>query len=165
MDERREIPERLRADLKALLPRGRVPARVDAAVHAAAEAALRNRPRRYVAVWAAVAAVLVIVLGGLGLMLLSPKHGQPLAQAPARVVGDVNGDGKVDILDALALSRQLQGRQSVPAPWDTRHELTKADVSRIAQLAVQLEPERDGRAAARQMPPVLTMTDLGEVRP
>lgn len=75
------------------------------------------------------------------------------ASAPAsRAEADLNGDGKVDILDALALARAIRAGTAIPAlddrlalvDLDSNGRLDQRDVDAIAMLAVSLTPTPSG---------------------
>ncbi len=73
----------------------------------------------------------------------------PLASTdPARnnktqhaLTGDVNGDGRIDILDAYLLQRRLETAGRLEAAWDLTRDgqVDGADVSAIAAESVKLE--------------------------
>ena len=58
---------------------------------------------------------------------------------------DIDGSGRVDILDAFALARHLEHVQSVETNWDVNQDgrLDRADVNAVAMAAVRL-PGRQG---------------------
>jgi hypothetical protein len=160
-----ETPARLAGGLRALY-RTNVPAGtgLDEAVFALARerAALGGRARRRLGLlrWGMVAAAGLAVGVFLSVRLIHPSgpHGGSLA-------GDVNGDGRVDILDALVLARAVQGApdgvgQTSPrlrsglgnaalrGEWDLNHDgkIDGADVDLVAMQAVRLTPAAGGRA-------------------
>ncbi len=53
---------------------------------------------------------------------------------------DVNRDNTVDILDAFALARQIEGAQVVPASYDFNNDgaIDRADVDWVARVSVKL---------------------------
>jgi len=53
---------------------------------------------------------------------------------------DVNRDNTVDILDAFALARQIEGAQVVPAAYDFNNDgaIDRADVDWVARVSVKL---------------------------
>jgi len=114
-----------------------VPPSVDAAVQAAAREHLRQAaPDRIVWVsfarWAGLAASLALLL-----WLASPAFKRGTA---AFAADDVNRDGRVDILDAFALARELE-RGAKPSPAaDLNHDgvVDRRDVDAIANKAVKL---------------------------
>jgi len=60
-------------------------------------------------------------------------------QQPASVARDLDGNGRVDILDAFAIAREIQSGRNQPE-FDINGDgrLTQADVNEIAQRAVTL---------------------------
>ncbi len=173
-----EIPERLRADLRALEePVPEVPVSLDAAILAEAaerlggdrasetsdadstesiisfdEAAARvaeeraaresrsadSRPAgaapgsgpRY-GMWAAILIVAVVVWIG-RLTWFGPE-------ASAK---DIDGNGRVDILDAFVLAKRLEGGEAPPETWDFTGEgqINVDDANAIAREVVALDP-------------------------
>src|SRR5437763_3240708 len=94
-----------------------VPPEVDRAILNRARAHLAGRGRlrlllRTAGAAAAVAAVVAMVV----LLHFGQRPGAPLAA----VAGDVNGDGVVDIRDAMLLARRLESGQ--PAAQDFNHD-------------------------------------------
>src|SRR3954452_17632088 len=148
----------LSRDLAALYHKPvHVSAAIDAAVLNEGRAQLaRNVRRRRVMRWsigfggiaAAAAAVLLGVFvnradrGGGAARQLASVQGAP----PTAVAGDVNGDGRVDVLDALVLSHRLQSNESTSLAQDVNHDGTvdTRDVDAIALAAVRL-PQEDLR--------------------
>lgn len=63
-----------------------------------------------------------------------------LPQAPALVAGDVNGDGRVDILDAYVLQRQIEALATADPRWDLNGDgkIDTSDVKTVASSAVRL---------------------------
>lgn len=65
------------------------------------------------------------------------------ARGPGRVgpMGDVDGSGTVDIVDALVLTRAIDGGLALQANWDLTGDgrVDLADVDRIATESVRLE--------------------------
>jgi hypothetical protein len=96
-----------------------------------------RRLRLWISAAATVAAVVLIAI----VLIARPDH---RASATATAVEDVNGDGVVDIRDALLLQQQID-RGNVKA-HDVNHDgLTDhADVDAIAQRAVRLPPMERG---------------------
>lgn len=137
-----EPNESLRADLAALYRADvRVPPSTDRAIldRAAQEMELARR-RRWRLGWTlsvAAAAVLAVVV----LVPVWRSDAPQTVVSRANVPGDVNGDGTLDILDALAL-RQTLGQPDRPPPvsHDLNHDGTtdERDVEAIALAAVRL---------------------------
>ena len=97
-----------------------------------------RRPRGVMAVlrWAgpAVAAAVVALWVGVPVM----HRG---AEAPAaRLQGDVNADGRLDIVDALLLARALEEGGALHSGWDFDGDrrVDRADVDALARQAVAL---------------------------
>ena len=98
----------------------------------------RRVHRRVMAQWAAVAASLALVAGLAHVFYRGRPHSPP----PARYArGDLNHDGRVDILDAFELARQIKQGQAPPKAADLNGDgrIDAADVETIARQAVSLE--------------------------
>jgi hypothetical protein len=150
MDEQRNSPTTpgpdqlpdLARDLARLAdPQIEVPQSVDDAVMTAARTALARRRRgghpafRWVA-WTAAAAGLALAVWVGGVLTQAPVA-RKMASVPAPAVdGDLDRSGRVTILDAFALARQLDSGRSPSAGGDGR--IDRADVDAIAMLAVRL---------------------------
>ena len=140
--EKPQAPEKLVAALEEL-PARRVfvPPAIDAAVLLAAHRHLA-KPRRpgfgalrawlNWPVWAT--ACLVVV----GLVCFFRK---PTEVTPAIALIDINHDGRVDIIDAFQLARELQSGQKAAAGLDLNDDgvVDQRDVEIIAAQAVKLE--------------------------
>jgi len=102
--------------------------------------ARRLRGFRRTATWlvplAAAAALVVAVVP----LRLSPPEAPVAAAGPA----DVNGDGVVDIIDALVLAQAVEGRRETLPIWDLNHDqqIDNRDVEQIAMAAVRLQEEQ-----------------------
>lgn len=81
--------------------------------------------------WAAAAAV--IVAAGLTLFLFKP--GAP----PSWAAEDIDRNGRIDVLDAFALARLLQTRQTGPFDFNHDGRVDRLDVDVVATRAVRLE--------------------------
>jgi hypothetical protein len=124
MDDELEISDGLRDALRDVTRRGRleVPDAVDRRIRAAA-----RRPRgRLLRLRRAVAAAAAALLLAVGLWAL---NGPFRGDAP---VGDLNGDGAVDIVDAYVLDRRL-GSGSSPARGDVTGD-GRVDLDDLARL-------------------------------
>ncbi len=142
MSDEREIQprdDRLAAALRALgRPRMTVPQSADDAILAAARARLgRKRVSGTATAWAAAAAVVLAV--GLAVLLSIARQQAAAPPATPAVAMDVNGDGRVDILDALALERKIESRERLSLKWDINGDgrVDQKDVRAIAMYAVQ----------------------------
>jgi len=143
----------LRDDLAALFATDvPVPPALDAAVLASARGHLMPRRRtRVVLRWAVAAAGAAAAAALLFVLALGPiRHApEPVAMLPAPEVAkalapekaDINHDGRVDVLDALALARELESKGPSKAEWDITGDgvVDRRDVDSIAQAVVRLE--------------------------
>ncbi len=122
-DASSEAPPALVAALKALpQPRPFIPPTVDEAVLAAARWRARKggNPRfSWFRAWRWLAAASAVIL----LIAIIPQIASRLRSGsrpePRFAREDVNHDGRVDILDALALAKQLKAAEASPAPSGT----------------------------------------------
>lgn len=108
----------------------------------ASQIARRRRPRwlrpLYIAAPLAAAASIAFFVTLQRSPALAPAVAPPTTVAGA----DVNGDGKIDIVDALALARIIKLQQQALDPaWDQNRDgrVDQADIDRIAQSAVSLQ--------------------------
>jgi hypothetical protein len=128
-------PRRLVSDLQALFPSPIVPAGVDEAILARARRALAARRKRLFllrALPAAAAAVLVVLWLALG---RRTRDGEALASE------DVDGSGRVDIVDAYMLALRIEdGRGDTSGRWDLNGDgaLARLDVDLVASAAVRI---------------------------
>ena len=141
-----EAPKKLAEDLRSLY-RGRVgaPPEVDRAIIDMCHRRLTRRRRPVLVLrWAAAGAAAAALLVGISIML---RERRPLASraAPAlhrvATLEDVDRNGRVDILDAFALARHLEGAGTPRNEWDFNGDgdVNKADVDLVAMAAVSLE--------------------------
>jgi hypothetical protein len=138
------LPAPLVDDLARLYtPPGAVSREVDEVI---GEAAWRHcdglRSRRRIRWWGriGVAAAAVFLLFWFGDVWRGPKV-TPVVLPPLAGMADFNHDGRVNILDAFALARQLERGGAVDMSWDYNHDgvVNQADVDAIAMSAVRLE--------------------------
>jgi hypothetical protein len=141
--------ERLEQEMKALFqPPGGVPHGEGARVLMLAEQQRLRKLRRRVLVRMAGLAAAGILCGiGLSFLLGRLKtHEQPVA--PARgVTMDINGDGRVDILDALALAQYVKAGAPYKAEWDLNGNgiLDRGDAVVLASAVVKIGEQPDVR--------------------
>ena len=155
-------PKALVDDLNALFGASvPVPREVDETVAAMAREQLsrRARPRRLLPWAAALAAAAAVLLLAWTASLFEREAPAPAAKtarkaesaAPgtsatagppsrARIESDINGDGRVDILDSFALARQLEAAQALKGEWDFNRDgvVDRRDAEALAQAAVKL---------------------------
>ena len=156
MDDPANIPSSLRDDLKALSARPEIPPTLDAAILARAHQTLAHRaPRSPWYAWtaAALAASIALILTLLSLWY-GPFTGRGVGGAKSTLVDDINGDGRVDILDALLLAQTIE-RTGHPlrAPWNPALFLQRQDADRIARQIVTLTPSASSGAMPGAMLP------------
>jgi hypothetical protein len=145
-DAQERVPERLRRDLRDLFAApGAVPPQIDRAIMGQARRQLA-KPRRVVLRlrWAGgIAAAAVIVIG---VVLLNPKSpiSNPHSPRPGLAEGraDIDHNGRVDILDAFRLARQIASGGAMDSRWDLNADgrVDQGDVDQVAAAAVRLEP-------------------------
>ena len=136
-----EFPTRLSAVLNRLHgTRLSVPTAIDAAILRDARAGFSRRRRFGLAVrWAgataaAAAAVLVIALS-------VRRNPLPTNVATSALAGDLDGNGRVDILDAFVLARSVDaGSTEGPKAGDVNRDgaIDRRDVDAVAAMAVRL---------------------------
>lgn len=121
----------------------KIPQEVDQAVlREAVKALVRTKPARFTygkpIAWLAAAASLTLVIWISGLFRSSTTT--PLQATVASTPGDLDRNGRVDILDAFQLARQLDG-DIAPTAGDINADgvIDRADVEAIAMKAVTLE--------------------------
>ncbi len=139
-----QLPDLARDLARLADARLEVPRSVDDAVMRAARTALTRRRRgghpafRWVA-WTAAAAGIVGAVWVGGILTQGPAAPEvPSMMAPA-VAGDLDRSGRVTILDAFALARQLDaGGVMVAGDFNRDGLIDRADVDAIAMAAVRL---------------------------
>jgi hypothetical protein len=133
-DDLENLPPKLTADLKRAVdqPVG-IPAALDATILlAAARHAARRRWWRRGIGFAAMAAVVLVTLGLVVPTIIERnKANRPQAALPM----DLDHSGRVDILDAYALAKQLPNGSDLTGD----HKVDQADVDAIAKVAVDLK--------------------------
>ena len=134
---------RLRRDLAEIAnARIDVPASVDEAIlaqaHEQVHPAVHHVPARRTLRWAAAAALL-----GIGIVIaavLLPGRIATTRVAEGVMTGDVDGNGRVDVVDAFLLARRIADGAPLPAADLNGDGNTDAlDVEVIAMIAVSLE--------------------------
>jgi hypothetical protein len=148
------VPSRLLADLNALFePQVGVPPEVDRAVmdrvnkHFAAVQS--GKPRRWRVRWAwriAAAAAVIIFAFSLDLtkQIVPTTDHLPLVRAvrePPLQPVDIDRNGRVDILDAFKLARQIETDAPAETEWDINGDglINRSDVDMVALAAVRLD--------------------------
>jgi hypothetical protein len=134
------IPAQLRKDLRSLFePPGRAPQQVDKAILEPASRRLA-RPRRLIIPlrWAAVAAAAAVV--ALAAILFIPQSAIRNLQSTRPVLADLDGNGRVDILDAFRLARRIESHNQIQTTWDFNRDgsVDRKDVDIVAFAAVRL---------------------------
>ena len=161
-DREPHVSDRLRQDLQGLFqPPGVVPARVDKAILDQMHRRLA-KPRHLVIrlQWAAglAAAAAVIVLGVVLFNVVTPdvdpgpqsaiENPQSSRRALAEGRADIDGNGRVDILDAFRLALDIEARGPADLRWDLNGDgrVDEDDVDLVASAAVRLgsDPRGEG---------------------
>src|SRR5665213_1192970 len=151
------LPARLRAELADLYaPRVRVPAQMDAVILSRAKAGYARRARfRRAARWTSA------VAGLAGAVALAFIVRSALVRPPATFArGDVNHDGKINILDAYIVAKRLASGGTPDPAWDVNGDgvVDQKDVDWIAQAAVRMNgPVASTRLVARAARPRLAV--------
>lgn len=147
-----QIPSKLTEGFAELYPTVQVPASVDLAILNAARAHLAGQVHgggrsmgslryRRVLRWAGTGAAVAAAAAAVLLVTLRPAT--PSGTPHAALAGDINGDNRVDVLDAYLVARTLADKTrpvSLPAAWDVNHDgvVDQKDVDWIAAAAVRV---------------------------
>ena len=139
-----QLPDLARDLARLAEPHIEVPQSVDDAVMSAARTALARRRRgghpavRWGA-WTAAAAALALAVWVGSVLTPQPAAREVASMMAPAVAGDLDRSGRVTILDAFALARQIESGQS-PSSGDINSDgfVDGADVDAIAMLAVRL---------------------------
>jgi Dockerin type I domain len=113
-----------------------VPVHLDRMILSAARVCLDRRKRAIrVLRWGTAIAAAVVLLAIARFDIVHKPAASPIA-----MVGDANGDGHVDILDALIVARGMAQHEKLPAAWDVNGDgvVDQKDVDLIAQMAVNV---------------------------
>jgi hypothetical protein len=152
----RPISDRLRQDLRGLfqLPGG-VPPLIDKTILDQARRRLAQPRRRIIRMrWAAGVAVAAAII--LGIQIVNPftsknQTSNIINQQSAAAEGraDIDGNGRVDILDAFRLARHIEARGPTDKRWDLNgdDQVDQGDVDLVASAAVRLSPQTGSTAA------------------
>jgi hypothetical protein len=135
-----QLPGPLRAELSRVY-------RVDASAVPEVDQKILSRARAHFAgrrrlrLWlevGAVAAVILLVIGIVLPMLTRTDRGYTSGPVASQQIADVNGDGVVDIRDALLLARKLES--GTVSGRDVNHDgvTDRRDVDAIAMMSVRL---------------------------
>jgi len=128
-----------------------VPPSIDEAILAVAAESRRRvlDGKRFTRRWswsaaAAAAAVLLVTLAGLWKPWQSPTSPSVRSTQAAAPSADIDGDGSVDIVDALVLARHLEDQQPLKSSWDINRDgrIDQGDVDEVARLVVSVKGAR-----------------------
>ncbi len=138
------ISDTLRQDLKDLYSfTASIPAGFDDSVLREAKSTFTQRRRFHSRVrWAigGISAAAAIMLVALRLSSPSPDRISEHPVVMAIKPGDVDRDGKVDILDAFVVARRLHAHAPIDKAWDVNGDgaVDQKDVDRIGTMAVDI---------------------------
>jgi hypothetical protein len=142
-----DLPPRMVGALRdGFAHRAQIPASVDAAILDAARVRFDRRRRLRMRIrWAGGLAAGLAAVIVLAISLQRP----PAAKAVAK--GDVNADGQLNIVDALALAKRLAARDKIDSASDVNGDgaIDQKDVDAIAAASVNL---KQGGLARRSLP-------------
>jgi hypothetical protein len=156
-----QISPQLHQDMRALFePPGAVPRQMDKAILDRARRCL-IRPRRLIIPlrWAAAtAAAAAIVVGAVVYHgVTSDNHQSSIVNHQLGRPGpaDIDGNGRVDILDAFRLARNIESRSPADMKWDLNGDglVDRKDVDAVAFAAVRLDP-RPQASRGEGVPPL-----------
>ena len=140
-DESAELraPAELTRALRAFdAPKGAVPKAVDELILSNAHRHLASGRRRFawrIATIGALAAAVAIVF-----ILPEFTTHTPTPPPVPVLAGDIDGNGRIDILDAFALARHIERNEETAADWDVNADgrIDRRDVDALAKIAVRL---------------------------
>ncbi|MEM7314592.1 MAG: dockerin type I domain-containing protein [Planctomycetota bacterium] len=152
-----ELPDEMVQDLRALFAkRPEVDDEVDRSILTAAREhlheSIRHKPasrRLPIGGWVAAVASLAAIVALMAVWIDFNSESQPqvavspsemTTEATTQIAADIDGNGSVNILDALTLARRLEQQQSLESRWDLNGDGTvdALDVRTIAESAVRL---------------------------
>lgn len=90
-----------------------------------------------------VAAAAMVIFGFQFLLQqLAKPDRSPSTTTPQQIAkrNDIDGNGRIDILDAFALAKRVEGNSKIDPAWDFNADgaVDRKDVDAVAQIAVQL---------------------------
>ena len=143
------LPGQLVEDLNRLFdPPTEIPQTIhtliaDQAWHRCETIRTRRRIRRWGQVGAVAALVLFLVWFG-----DAPRRSSLSPAVTAAGIEDIDRDGRVNILDAFALAREIDRGTSLSRNWDVNRDgmVDRADVDEIAAAAVSLSGSNTGES-------------------
>ncbi len=145
-DSEPTLPDDLIADIADLYaPPSGVPDEVDDEILFTAKEQLGNARRSWRWGLVGVLAASIALVFGIEL-IMQPRRSMRQTetyvrqQAPAIVREDIDGSGRVDILDAFLMARRIEIDKQSKAEWDINQDgrINQADVDAVALTAVRL---------------------------
>jgi len=144
-ESRLNLPEKLREDIKGLYQSSStIPPEIDRAILDRAHqhfSRTKQRRIRWIAPWKIAAAAAVIIFAfSLSLNKLSGPAPEQAYQAVVQAT-DIDHNGRVDILDAFTLARQIERANPIKSEWDMNGDgqVDQSDVDTVALAAVRLD--------------------------
>jgi hypothetical protein len=148
------VSSKLTEDLQALFkPELSVPPEVDRAVmdragrHFAGREFIRTRRRfRWAALWKVAAAAAVVIFAFSLDLHNMPEQTARYSAIDRAAAADFDKNGRVDILDAFELARQIESTDGAEANLDINGDglVNRDDVDMVALAAVSLTPTKQG---------------------
>ena len=138
-----KVSKRFSEDLGRLFAPDRpIPSAIDRAVAGAARGRLALPQRGLGWLRWAVPATAAAAIAIACLWWAHPRAAPPVAPSPrlSQAETDIDGNGRVDILDAFTLARHIEARQPTEAMWDFNSDglIDRRDVDTVAMAAVRL---------------------------
>lgn len=146
-DNEASLPEALREVLGQMYGQtASVPADLDERILGAARLAYTRRRRRWMAArWCGAGLAAAAVVLALRIFVSHAPVSRQGINAPRQVaqLGDVNHDGRVNILDAYLVARKIARHEPLDPAWDINGDgvVDQKDIDLIAHMAVRVSPE------------------------
>jgi hypothetical protein len=144
-ESRLSLPEKLREDIKGLYQSSStIPPEIDRAILDQAHqhfARPRQRRIRLISPWKIAAAAAVIIFAFSLFLTRTFELGGEQQLPVTYQATDIDHNGRVDILDAFTLARQIEQAGHIKSEWDLNGDgqVDRSDVDTVALAAVRLD--------------------------